>query len=161
MFPQRDANGDESYPAFFVDEFIASLPGTRRRRLFDKDLLGLPVDVAARASRIGEDDIACCLASAVVAPADVVSFPTAQRGLLSVGDVLCGMRTVEEDGEAVAVLSPRQSRRIFHVPIGGSSSAGCVSGLLTRSSALLRRARSSTPPSPRCSTPWPIAACVR
>ncbi len=90
VFPQRDANGDESYPAFFVDEFIASLPGTRRRRLFDKDLLGLPVDVAARASRIGEDDIACCLASAVVAPADVVSFPTAQRGLLSVGG--CAVR---------------------------------------------------------------------
>ena len=41
-----------------------------------------------------------------MAPADVVSFPTAQRGSLSVGDVLCGMRTVEEDGEAVAVLSP-------------------------------------------------------
>lgn len=106
VFPQRDANGDESYPAFFVDEFIASLPGYEEATSFDKDLLGLPVDVAARASRIGEDDIACCLASAVVAPADVVSSPTAQRGSLSVGDVLCGMRTVEEDGEAVAVLSP-------------------------------------------------------
>ena len=106
VFPQRDANGDESYPAFFVDEFIASLPGYEEATSFDKDLLGLPVDVAARASRIGEDDIACCLASAVVAPADVGSFPTAQRGSLSVGDVLCGMRTVEEDGEAVAVLSP-------------------------------------------------------
>ena len=106
VFPQRDANGDESYPAFFVDEFIASLPGYEEATSFDKDLLGLPVDVASRASRIGEDDIACCLASAVAAPVDVASFPTAQRGSLSAGDVLCGMRTVEEDGEAVAVLSP-------------------------------------------------------
>lgn len=106
VFPLRDAAGDAAYPAFFIDEFVASLPGFDEAEAYESDYLGLPSDRVAGASRLGEDDLARCVGLSSQAPGSVETFPVARRGRLSHGDVLRGMKTVDAGQGPIAVLSP-------------------------------------------------------
>ena len=106
VFSLRDAAGETAYPACFVDEFVSLLPGFIDAQGYDEDLLGLPVELALSAKRMGEDDLARCLGMSVEEPCGSAAYSRANRGQLMRSGILRGMKTVGEGQDEKVVLSP-------------------------------------------------------
>ncbi len=114
---QRTAEGEEAYPAFLLKEFAEAVADDARAAAraagnadeaaaWDEDAFGLPVPLLRGARRLGEDDLPASVGAAFAPVAERVSLRTVRRGRLDRLDLVRFLRTADEEGRAVVVLSP-------------------------------------------------------
>ena len=88
VFPLRDAAGDAAYPAFFIDEFVASLPVSMRPRLTRAIIWACP-PIVSRALLASARTTWRAASALLASPRSVETFPVARRGRLSTA-MCCG-----------------------------------------------------------------------
>ncbi len=117
---QRTAEGEEAYPAFLLKEFAEAVADEARAAAraagnadeaaawdeCDEDAFGLPVPLLRGARRLGEDDLPASVGAAFAPVAERVSLRTVRRGRLDRLHLVRFLRTADEEGRAVVVLSP-------------------------------------------------------
>ncbi len=117
---QRTAGGEEAYPAFLLKEFAAAVADDARAAAraagdadeaafwdeCDEDAFGLPVPLLRGAHRLGEDDLPASVGAAFAPVAERVSLQAVRRGRLDRLQLVRFLRTADEEGRAVVVLSP-------------------------------------------------------
>lgn len=117
---QRTAEGEEAYPAFLLKEFAEAVADRARAAAraaghvdeaaawdeCDEDAFGLPVPLLRDARRLGEDDLPASVGGAFAPVAERVSLRAVRRGRLDRLDLVRFLRTADEEGRAVVVLSP-------------------------------------------------------
>lgn len=120
VVPQRQASGEEAYPAFVLKEYAARLAEAGRARALadgdgaaarawsetDRDLFDLPVPLAADAICRGEDDLVAGLGETYAPVTGGLALANPVRGCLDRLALVDFLRTVREEGRRLVVLSP-------------------------------------------------------
>ena len=120
VVPQRQASGEEAYPAFVLKEYAARLAEAGRVRAMaegdetaarawgetDGDLFDLPVPLAVGAICRGEDDLVAGLGETYAPVTGALSLATPVRGHLDRLALVDFLRTVREEDRVLVVLSP-------------------------------------------------------
>lgn len=108
VMPLRDRTFEPTYPSFTLDEYVhayAQAAGIDDATL-DDDFFRFPEVLVDEASSRGEDDMLSSVGDARGRITEQVAFDSVCRGDLKYMNMLDHLKTVEEAGDAVPILSP-------------------------------------------------------
>lgn len=108
VMPLRDRAFEPTYPGFTLDEYAHAYARTvgSDDPVVDDDFFGFPTVLIEGSSSKGEDDLPSSVGEAKGRPTTDTVLEPVVRGSLKYTDMLGHLKTVDEAGEAVPVLSP-------------------------------------------------------
>lgn len=121
---ERDAAGEETYSSFLVSEYADSLARAADGKdaeawgRFDEDAFGLPVPLADRARRGGEEALTCGVGRTFAPVIGVEEVPARGRGRLERLDLVDFLRKAPDGDGATVVLSPSAMEAYLACPYG-------------------------------------------
>lgn len=118
VMPLRDRAFEPTYPAFTLDEYVSALADREGMAADprDDDWFRFPKSLVEAAMKLGEDDLLSAIGGRFGATEGTVALDPVVRGTLKHANMMTSLKTVDEAGSPLPILSPSAIEAYLHCP---------------------------------------------